>query len=121
MASITADRIRATPGAMRHIASVFVRHLYDLNVDAGHFNAELENNILREIRNAVPRGIVLYSYPSEDTHNPLDRQLEIYTYVEMHNIDRELEGVAKLKVLCRLSVHNATLTLRSINRDFEVE
>lgn len=121
LAAISADRIRATPQASNHIASIFVKRLYDLNMDVGGLDMSLEGSVVNEIRKAVVRGIVLNNSPSDDTHNPLDRQLEIYTYVNLKDINPSLNGIAKLKVLCRLSLSNGSLSLRTISRNFSAE
>lgn len=95
--------------------------MYDLNMDAEGLDMSLERNIVEEIRKAVPRGIVVYNYASDDPHNPLDRQLEVYTYINLQNIDHSLEGTIKLMVSCRLSLFNGSLSLRTINKNFNVE
>jgi len=90
-------------------------------MDVGALDLSLENNIVNQIRAAVPRGIVLTNVISDDTHNPLDRQLEIYTYVKLSDIDPGLDGIAKLTVGCRLSLSNGTLSLRTISKNFNAE
>jgi hypothetical protein len=90
-------------------------------MDEGKLDMGSEIKIIDEIRKAISRGIVLYNYASDDLHNPLDRQLEIYTYIKLSDINPALEGIVKLRVLCRLSIYNGILTLRSINRNFEAE
>lgn len=99
----------------------FIKRLYDLGIKAADLDYSLENNITNEIRRAVPRGIVLFNYPSDDTHNPLDRQIEIYTYVKLNDINKSLNGIAKMKIACRLSSSNGTLSLRTIDKNFIVE
>ena len=121
MRAITADRIRSTPGSSSHIAGVFIKRLFDVGQDVSSFEPTLENSIINAIKRAIPRGLVLASYSSDDLHNPQDRQLEIYTYINLSEIDKDLQGIAKLKILCRLSVMNGTLTLRSIQKSFPVE
>jgi hypothetical protein len=121
LATITPDKIRVTAAAARHIATIFIKRLYDLNMDAGSLNPDLERNVVNEIRKAVPRGIVLFNNAADDTHNPLDRQIEVYTYIQLNEIDRALEGIAKLRVACRLSLYNGTLSLRTIERNFSAE
>ena len=54
-------------------------------------------------------------------HNPSDRQLEIYTYINLKEVDPDLQGIAKIKILCRLSAYNGTLTIRNIQKYFSVE
>ena len=106
--------------AARHIFTIFLKRLYDLNMEAEEPDISTERNVINEIRKAIPRGIVLYNYSSDDTFNPLDRQLEIYIYLDTKNIDQSLRGIAKLRVICRLSLYNGTLTLRTIDRNFPV-
>jgi hypothetical protein len=116
---ITPDKIRATPNSIRHISTIFVKRLYDLGFDVGQIDTPLEIGIINEIRTAITQGIVLYSYASDDTFNPLDRQLEIYTYANLHNINPGLNGIAKLRVICRLSVSSGMLMLRTIDKTFQ--
>jgi len=95
--------------------------LFDAGQDISNFEPTLENNIVNAIRNAIPKGLVLSSSLSDDQYNPQDRQLELYTYVRLPEIDGNLEGVAKLKIMCRLSVMSGTLTIRSIQKHFPIE
>lgn len=90
-------------------------------MDAESLNISLERNIVEEIRKAVPRGIVVYNNASDDPHNPLDRQLEVYSYVDLKAIDNSLNGIAKLMITCRFSVSSGILSLRTINRNFTAE
>jgi len=121
LASITSDKIRVSPAAMRHIASIFIKRMYDLNMDAEGLDMSLERNIVEEIRKAVPRGIVVYNHATDDPNNPLDRQIEVYTYINLQNVNPSLEGTVKLMVTCRLSVFSGSLSLRTINRNFSAE
>lgn len=121
LAAITADKIRVSPGAMKHIANIFLKRLYDLNLNVEELDSSFERKLIEEIRRAITRGIVVYNHQSDDTHNPLDRQLEIYTYVNLPSIDPQLQGVARLTAVCRLSVFNNMLSLRTISRNFQVE
>lgn len=73
------------------------------------------------IKQAIPRGLILHNNKSEDTHNPMDRQLEIYTYVDLPTIDPKFRGVAKIKIIARLSLAYGTLTIRTIQKNFSVE
>jgi hypothetical protein len=120
LAAITANMIRITPNAAKHIAGLVIKKLYDLGNDVSTADPSLETNIINAIRFSIPRGMVLTSLPSDDMHNPLDRQLEIYTHADLSAIDPSF-GLAKLKVYCRLGVMNKTLSLRTIQRNFEIE
>jgi hypothetical protein len=118
---ISPQAIRITPNAANHVSSLFARRLYNLNMDLGDFDQEVEQGIIRELRNAIPRGLVLNNHQSEDSHNPMDRQLEIYAYIDLGRINLRLKGIAKLKILCRLSLLNGSLSLRTIQRNFVVD
>lgn len=118
LAAITPDKIRITPASMQHISNIFIKRMYDLNLDTDLSAPLLEPNIINAIRTAIPHGIVLSNHPAQDSHNPMDRQIEIYIGINLSNIDSGITGTAKLKVMCRLSVFNNTLTLRSIERNF---
>lgn len=120
LAAIPANRIRVSQNAGNHIASIVVKKLYDLGSDVSTSDQSLERNILNAIVFAIPRGMVLTSSAAEDLHNPLDKQLEIYTYVDFSPIDPKF-GTAKIKVYCRLSVMNKTLSVRTIQRNFTIE
>lgn len=95
--------------------------MYDVGLDAEALDLSLERNIVGEIRKAIPKGIVLYNHQSDDSFNPLDRQIEVYTYVRLSDIDPSIDGVAKIKVLCRLSLTTGALSLRTIDKNFAVE
>lgn len=123
LASITADQIRITPPAADHIAKLFIRRLYDLDLADTMYNLDdnFEAHVINELRNAVVRGIVITNSQSSDTHNPIDRQLEIYSYVNLNSIDKSMKGIAKLKIACRFSLHTKTLSIRTIQRNFNIE
>ena len=118
---ISPQAIRITPNAANHVSSLFARRLYNLHMDLGDFDQEVEQGIIRELRNAIPRGLVLNNHQSEDSYNPLDRKLELYVYMDLNKIDPQLRGTAKLKVLCRLSLANGSLSLQTIQRNFAVD
>lgn len=71
--------------------------------------------------NAIPKSILISNSPSTDTFNPSDRQLEFYGYVELNHIDKRLEGIAKLKMYCRYSYSTNALSLRTIQKFFDLE
>lgn len=119
--AISANRIRITPATAGHVANLFIKRLFTVGQDVSSFAPTLELGVVNAIRQAIPNGLVISSYPSEDLHNPLDRQLQIYIYVNIKQIDDDLEGTAKLMVLCRLSAYQGTLTIRNIQRNFDVE
>jgi hypothetical protein len=116
--AITSDRIRMTPNTAQHIVNIFNKKLYDANIDPENIQ---DQNILNELKSAIPRGIILSSHKAEDNHNPLDRQLEIYSYINLTNLDPSIKGIAKLKIYCRLSVSNGSLTIRTIDKNFNIE
>jgi hypothetical protein len=120
LAAIGANGIRITPNAANHIASIVIKKFYEMGKNVSAFGDALEKNILNAIRIAIPRGMVLTASSAEDMHNPLDRQLEIYTYVDFSSIDSDF-GMAKMKVYCRLSVMTKTLSLRTIQRNFTLD
>jgi hypothetical protein len=120
LAAIGANSIRITPNAANYIASIVIKRFYETGKNVSAFGPSLEQNILNSIRVAIPRGMVLTSSNTEDVHNPLDKQLDIYTYVDFSFIDPSF-GMAKMKVQCRLSVMSKTLSLRSIQRNFIME
>jgi hypothetical protein len=88
-----------------------------------------ENNIVKEVANSIPRGLVMNIYPSDDVHNPLDKQVEVYTYFNIATLDpalageegEEWEGLVKFRAFCRFSATNGTLSLRTVQKNFQVE
>jgi hypothetical protein len=106
---------------MDHVSRIFVKRLYDLGINPGSLDIDLEKNIVNEIRNSVTRGIILFNHQSDDSHNPLDRQLEIYSYVNLSSIDPSLSGIAKLKIICRMSLTDGSISLRTIQKNFSIE
>jgi hypothetical protein len=105
-------------GALHHIADIFDRRLTSVGKSTDLPN---EMKIVQEIRSAIPKGIILYNRQAEDTHNPLDRILDIYSYIDLKTIDPSISGIAKIIITCRFSVLNKTLSLRTINKNFSVE
>jgi hypothetical protein len=118
LSAIPADQIRITPNTSQHIVNIFIKKLYDIGINAENIT---DQNIITELKNAIPRGIILTSHKAEDNHNPLDRQLEIYSYMSLKNIEPSLNKIAKLKIHCRLSVSNGSLTIRTIDKNFSIE
>jgi hypothetical protein len=120
LAAITADKIRITGATAMHINTIFMNRLVSLGIGTGNID---ENNIIKEITASIPRGFVLHIYPSDDTFNPLDKQIEIFTYFNIGTLIQNFdgEGTIKLKVLCRFSAVNGTLSLRTIQRNFLVD
>ena len=118
LAAITPDKIRVSAGAMSHTAKIFLTRLEELGADLTDVGRFIEQRITDAIRDAIVRGIVISNNPIGDASK--DRQLDIYTYVDLFNIDIGLQGIAKMKVLCRYSPTTAALFLRGIQRDFTV-
>lgn len=104
---------------------MFMNRLVAKGINTNNIN---ENNIVREVANSIPRGFVIQIYPSDDVHNPLDKQIEIYTYFPLSVLDPELEqgvgedddGLVKFRALCRFSATNGTLSLRTVQKNFSV-
>ena len=117
---ITADRIRITSPLLDHINRVFAERLHTLNLDIRTYGKNLENQTAAAIKRGIFNGIVIRSLPAEDMHNPDDRMLDMVIYIDLSTIDQTLEGTAEIKVVCRFSAKNGTLTLRNIQRNFEV-
>jgi hypothetical protein len=95
---------------------VFEKRLYDFGFPAERLDG---GKLMLAIRNAIPKGVITYIEQADDVNNPLDRQLEVYTYVDLKNIN--MDGIAKIKVLCRLSVFNGTLSVRTVQKYFKVD
>ncbi len=103
-----------------HINRVFAERLHTLNLDIRTYGKNLENQTAAAIKRGIFNGIVIRSLPAEDMHNPDDRMLDMVIYIDLSTIDQTLEGTAEIKVVCRFSAKNGTLTLRNIQRNFEV-
>lgn len=116
--AIPANSIRITPNAAQHIVSIFEKRLYDIGLDADKLD---DTRLLNELRNAIVKGYILYNHQSDDSHNPLDRQLEMYSYIDLATLDPSYAGLAQFKMLCRLSLTHGTLSVRTIQRNFPVE
>jgi hypothetical protein len=120
--AIGSDRIKITAAASTHIVNLFIKKLYDEDIldTAKDFDEISSRNLLTEIRSAIPKGIVISVSSADDLHNPLDKQLEIYTYLDMSKIISNQTGYAKMKILCRLSVHTSTISVRTIQKNFDI-
>jgi len=121
LSRIGPDRIRITPATADHVNRTFVKRLHDENADIHTYGKNLENKILTAIKLAITNGVVVRNLPVEDLHNPNDRMLDIQIGVNLATIDPQLEGWASIKVLCRLSTSQGTLTLRTIQKNFPIE
>ena len=120
LAKIKADNVRISPGAANHIFQIIAKRFYDYGFDDDDFDSASEARIINELKNAVVRSIVLTVSPSEDIHNPQDKQLELYTYINLNNIS-SMEGNAKLKILCRFLAVSGTVSVRTIQKNFLME
>ena len=119
--NISASQIKVTSGASQHIADIFLKKIIDTySIDYDGFDSNIQNKIILEICDAVPRGIIIFNSQAEDSHNPLDRQLDIYSYVNMNKIDPRLKGIAKIRILCRLSIHTGILSIRTIQKNIVI-
>jgi hypothetical protein len=116
--AITPDKIRITPATVQHIVSIFVKRFYDIGLDVDKLD---DKKLMNELRNAIVKGYVLYNHQSDDSYNPLDRQLELYSYIDLSKLDLTYKGVAKFKILCRLSLTHGSLSIRTIQKNFPVE
>jgi hypothetical protein len=117
---ITADRIRITTPLIEQINRIFAERLHTLNLDIHTYGKNLENATMAAIRRGIVNGTVVRSTPAEDMHNPDDRMLDMVIFVDLSTIDQTLEGTAEIKVVLRLSAKNGTLTIRNIQRNFQV-
>jgi len=95
--------------------------MFDESIDVSRLAPGIEARIINELRSAITRGLVLSSVATEDAHNPRDRYLEMYSYVNMGAIDRTLNGTAKLKISCRLSAFAGILSIRTVQRNFKID
>lgn len=114
------EQIRITINAANHTDRVFTARLRDLNADIHTVGVNLENNILRAIKVAITNGLLIRNFPVDQAGSP-DRLLEFQCNIDLSTIHKQLEGMAHLKVYCRLSATNGTLTLRNIEQKFQIE
>ena len=94
--------------------------MQDLNADVHVVNVNLENNILHALRTEITNGLLIRNFPVDQAGSQ-DRLLEFSCNIDLTHIHPKLEGYAHLKVYCRLSATNGTLTLRNIERNFQIE
>lgn len=120
LAKITPDQIRITINAANATDRVFRARLRDLNADIHTVNVNLENNIMKALKVAITNGLLIRNFPV-DQAGSRDRLLEFSCNIDLTHIHPQLEGYAHLKVYCRLSATNGTLTLRNIERNFQIE
>lgn len=117
---ITPDQIRVTINAASHIDKLFRARLQDLNADIHTVGVNIENNIVRALRQAIVNGILIRNFPVDDPSSK-DRLLEFSININLANVHDKLEGMAYLKVYCRLSASNGSLTVRNIDKNFKIE
>jgi hypothetical protein len=121
LAAITSDKIRTTGATSMHINTIFINRLISLGIGIDNIN---EHNIIREVVSSIPKGFVLNIYPSDDVHNPLDKQIEIFAYFDIRSLIPDYDdgdGIVKLKVLCRFSAVSGTLSLRTMQKNFSID
>jgi hypothetical protein len=117
--NISPNDIRITPATASHVISIFANRLFQINTDEQiEFDGNTQMRILNEIKIAIPKGILLFNHQAQDSHNPNDRQLEIYSYIDLKNINPKLTDVVKLRIYCRLSLQSGVLSLRTIQKNF---
>jgi hypothetical protein len=123
LAAITPDKIRITAGAAQHIVKIFINHLFDMGEETEDLAQGFELRLLQEVKHAIPRGIVLSNYPTEDANNPSDRQIAVHTYLDLRNVDPQFFGNAhaEITVSCRLSPATGTISVRTISKRFEIK
>src|SRR5205085_9654050 len=81
----------------------------------------VEQRLIPTIKQAIYDGWVVSSDAATDSHNPRDKFVEIYTRLNLSNVDEKLKGTAKLYVSCRLSADNGALTIRGLNKHFVID
>lgn len=121
---ITPDAMRVTSQTADFIINTFAKRLAKAQKidDLEPYMESIEQNLIPRLKEALYNGWVIKSYPVEDTANPNDKYIDIYTRLKLSTIDPALAGVAKLYVSCRASAENGTLTLRGIvKKHFEID
>ena len=92
----------------------------DLHADMNIGNVNLENNILRALKIAITNSLLIRNFPVDQAASH-DRLLEFSCNIDLTTIHPKLEGYAHLKVYCRLSATDGTLTLRNLEPNFQIE
>lgn len=115
LAAISEDRIRSTPASTQHIADLFERALVYSEISYKP-DPLIDNKLVNEIKKSIPKGIVLFVSDVDDVHNPLDKYIEIYTYIKLENVFKKAEGIAKFIVVCRISAVNSSLTIKTVKK-----
>lgn len=120
---ITPDKMRVTGDAARFIINTFAKRLAKVKDidDLEPYMDSIESNLIPVLKQAIYNGWVIQSDPVVDTFNPRDKYLEIYTRLNLANIDPSLTGLAKLHIGCRASADHGTLTVRGIKKHFEID
>ena len=119
---ITADRIRMTPNTEAHLVNIFVSRLEDYDYDLEDVESQvIGKKLTEEIKKAIVNGWVLSSVSAGDINNPKDKIINIYIRFNISDVMPELAGTAKIKIDCRISARNKTLTVKTINKNFRIE
>jgi len=120
LSRIKPDQIRITINTANHTDRVFRARLMDLHADIHVNNVNLENSILRALKIAITHSLLLRNFPV-DQAGSRDRLLEFSCNIDLTTIHPKLEGYAHLKVYCRLSATDGSLTLRNLEPNFQIE
>ena len=121
---ITPDQMRVSGPTGRAIIATFATRLAKVKKidDLEPYIEMIEANLIPQLKDAIYRlGWVIQSDPVEDTANPNDKYITIYTRLQLASVDSALSGVAKLYVNCRVSAEHGTLTLRNIVKNFPID
>jgi len=121
--AITPDKMRITPETTRTVIKDFATRLGIVQrfTSLEPYIESIEQNLIPLMKQAIYNGWVTHSDPVMDEFNPRDKSIEIYTRINLADINTYLSGVAKLHIKCRVSATKGMLTIRSIKRQFGIE
>ena len=121
--NITPDKILISPAGAQHIITHFIKRLIDTgNIDDPkiYYNA-ISTKLIPLLQQAIYNGWVRSISGVMDNPNySHDKYLDIYTRLNLSDIDPNLKGIAKLYCIFRVS-GNGVLTFRSIKKQFDIE
>jgi hypothetical protein len=121
--NITPDKIRVTPETGKAIIRSFATRLAKVRQMASlePYIRVVELKLIPAIKQAIYNGWVIQSDDVIDDYNPRDKYIEVYTRLNLAEIDETLSGAAKLYISCRVSADKGLLTVRKISKNFAIE
>jgi chemotaxis protein histidine kinase CheA len=122
LANITTDKIIVSPGAAEHIKNLIITRVVNVLKleDAYDPSVEMDRKLIPAFKEAIYNGWLISSSPAQDEFNPRDKLIEVFTLLNLSEVDSTLSGTAKLYIVARISADRGTVSVKSIKKHFAI-